>query len=392
MKPIKYPSIPKTSFLMGALFTILLINCTGAPDSHQAKVPSLETVINEFQHQLEADLADDNIDGSISATIVKGDQVIWSQAFGTADKASTLKADTTTIYRTGSVTKSFTAFLMMQLEEEGVINIEDPVETYLPEVKKLKGYSDSTLFNFKQLASHTSGLEREPNLELAFSGPIQEWEQKLLVSIPNTSFQSKPGERYSYSNIGYAILGLALSRAANKPYMELIENRIFNPLGMNNSYFIVPEDKLIQLARGMEGGPFGELNLETPEAEHLGRGYKVPNGAIYSTPNDLAKFMMSTMGYHDLLKNIKIQSMQEPVLIEEENWWQNYGLGFRLLRDTIISTAGHTGAVSGYTANFMFEKEQKYGVVIMRNYNWGMTNIDLRAFALLRRLRQLNVE
>ncbi len=368
----------------------LLTACVSGVDHPSTDKATLATILKDFQDQLEADLVDDNIDGSISASVIKGDTIIWSRAFGVSDRLSNKKADGNTIYRVGSVTKSFTALLMMQLEEDGLLNIEDPVESYLEEIKNLQGYSDSTKINFKQLASHTAGLQREPDWEEAYTGPIQDWEQKLLACIPKTSFQSKPGEKYSYSNIGYGILGLALSRAAKKPYMELIEEKIFKPLRMKNSYFIVPEERLDHLAKGMEGGPFGELNLDTPKEEHKGRGYKVPNGAIYSTPNDLAKFMMSTLGHHDLLGNSKLHAMQEPVWVEDEQWWQNYGLGFRLLRDSTIATVGHTGAVSGYTANFMFEREQEYGVVIMRNYNWGMTNIDLRAFALLRRLVKLH--
>lgn len=369
-----------------------LAACTGTVDYQLSKIPSLDIVIKDFQDQLQADLEDDNIRGCVSAAVIKGDSILWSKAFGVSNRSPGREADSNTIFRVGSVTKSFTAILMMQLEADGLLNIDDPVEQYLPAVKSLKGYSDSTRFSFKQLAAHTAGLEREPDWEDAYTGPIQDWEQKLLMSIPKTAFRSKPGEGYSYSNIGYGILGLALSRVADKSYIELIEERIFEPLGMNNSYFVVPKEKWDHLARGMEGGPFGELNLDTPEEEHQGRGYKVPNGAIYSTPNDLARFLMASMGYYDILSDSRLRSMQEPALIEEESWWQGYGLGFRLLRDTTISTAGHTGAVSGYTANFMFEKEREYGVVIMRNYNWGMTNVDLRAFALLRRLKRLDIE
>ncbi|NRB53208.1 MAG: beta-lactamase family protein [Saprospiraceae bacterium] len=369
-----------------------LTACARPLDYQSGEAPSLDSVIQDFQDQLQADLEDDNILGSVSAAIIKGEDIIWSKAYGVSDRSSSTKADSNTIFRVGSVTKSFTAVLMMQLEAEGLLDIEEPVEHYFPAVKQIKGYSDSTRFSFRQLAAHTAGLQREPDWEDAYTGPIQDWEEKLLACIPKTAFQSKLGEKYSYSNIGYGILGLALSKVAGKSYIELVQERIFKPLGMKNSYFVIPVDKMMHLARGMEGGPFGELNLATPESEHQGRGYKVPNGAIYSTPNDLARFLMACMGYHDILDNSKWQFMQKPGLVEDENWWQNYGLGFRLLRDTIISTAGHTGAVSGYTANFMFEKEQEYGVVIMRNYNWGMTNVDLRAFALLRRLRRLDIE
>ena len=333
-------------------------------------------------------LEDDNINGSISAAIVKGDEIIWSKAYGTSDIDNKIMADSITIYRTGSISKSFTAFLMMKLVQEGTIELDEQIEKYLPEISELNGYSDSTKITFLQLASHTSGLIREPNLENAASGPIEEWESKVLQSIPKTSFQSKPGEKYSYSNIGFGILGLTLSRATEKSFIELVKDKIFNPLNMNNSYFIVPHDKLGNLAKGLGGGPLGDLNREKPEKEHIGRGYKVPNGAIYSTPNDLAKFMMANMGYSEMLNKDNLELMQTTKTPEGE-WRQNYGLGFSLYQDSTISTVGHGGSVSGYTAKFEFEKESKYGVILMRNYNWGITNLGLRSKILLRKLKNL---
>jgi CubicO group peptidase (beta-lactamase class C family) len=371
------------------LFSVLLVTAFfGCAQNNVSKTKSevIQSTIEQFENQLLADLEDDRINGSISAAIVKDDKIIWSKTFGFTDRDTKAVADSTTIYRVGSITKSFTVFLMMQLSEEGIIKLDDPVEKYLPEIKNLQGYTEETKITFQQLASHTAGLQREPDWEDAFSGPSSEWEEKVLQSIAKTSFQSKPGEAYNYSNIGYGILGLALSKAAKKSYTDLVEEKIFQPLHMQHTYFVLPKEKVHTLAKGMEGGPFGELNLKTPEEEHEGRGYKVPNGAIYSTPNDLAKFMMCVMGSKQLIKESNLALMQNPVKAEDD-WWQSYGLGMRLLRDSIISTAGHTGAVSGYTANFMFDRESGFGVVTMRNYNWGMTNLDLRAFAILRRLK-----
>lgn len=373
------------------IFVALQIGCTTKTEKLIVDEKQEELIIKEFEHQLKKDLEDDNIDGSISAAIVKGDKIIWSRALGFINSKSKIKSDSNTIYRIGSITKTFTAFLMMQLKEEGIIDLNESIEKYVPEVKQIKGYSKDTEFTFVQLANHTSGLNREPDFEEAYTGSIEEWENKVLKSLPHISFRSKPNEAYSYSNIGYAILGLALSRATDKTYIELVENKLFHPLKMTNSFFYVPESKKDQIAQGMEGGPFGELNLKTPEEEHQGRGYKVPNGAIYSTPNDLAKFMIAMMGYQNLISKKSLESMLEPPPIEEKNWWQSYGLGVRLLRDSIVSTAGHTGAVSGYTGNFMYQRKGDYGVVTMRNYNWGMTNIDLRSFDVLRRLQKLSI-
>lgn len=368
------------------LFAILIIILAGyhIPSNAQSQQENdLQTIISEFGNKIKKDVEDDNVKGSISAVIVKGDQIIWSGAYGLSDIDNKTKADSTTIYRTGSISKSFTAFLMMQLVEEGTIKLNDPIEKYLPEIKELKGYSNATKITFQQLASNTSGLIKEPKLKDAASGPIEDWESKILQSIPKTSFRSKPGQEFSYSNIGFGILGFALSRAANKSFIELVKERIFKPLNMTNSFFVVPENRMVDLAKGMKHESIGEINTKS-ELEHMGRGYKVPNGGIYSTPNDLAKFIASTIGYKAILSQKSLATMHSKQTPDGK-----YGLGFFLYQDSTISTVGHPGAVAGYNCSLLFEKKSQYGVILMRNYNRGLTNLSLQSKILLRKLKSL---
>lgn len=368
------------------LLTVLITVLAGCYTSSNAQFPErsdLQTIINEFANGIKKDVEDDNVKGSISIAIVKGDSIIWSGAYGSADFNNNTKADSTTIYRTGSISKSFTAFLMMQLAQEGTIELDEQIEKYLPEISELNGYSDSTKITFLQLASHTSGLIREPNLENAASGPIEQWESKVLQSIPKTSFQSKPGEKFSYSNIGFGILGLAISRATNKSFIELVKERIFIPLNMTNSFFIMPESRMNKLARGMNIYSIGEIDIQS-ELEHAGRGYKVPNGGIYSTPNDLAKFIASNLGYIELLRQDNLAAMHSS---QTPNG--NYGLGFFLYQDSIVSTVGHGGGVAGYTCSLLFEKGSQYGVILMRNYNRGNTKLSASSLELIRELKSL---
>ncbi|MBL0744471.1 serine hydrolase domain-containing protein [Chryseolinea lacunae] len=369
-----------TKTILAILFTILISGCSKSIKS-SSEAESLDSVISRFERTLKDDLAEDNIDGSISAAIVQDNKIIWSKAFGYSDRTSKTLADTSTIYRTGSITKSFTAFLLMQLVQEGVVNLNDPVETYLPEVKQLKGYSASTKITLLQLATHTSGLSREPELEDAAAGPIEHWEDKIIASIPTTSFEGQVGKNFSYSNIGYGILGLSLSRAAHKPFMELIQDRIFTALKMNASYFKVPANMSSHVAVGLNGGP-EELETETPNMEHAGRGYKVPNGGIYSTPNDLAKFIMAMRGHPALLSPANLKIMQT----REVSGMDNYGLGFFINKDGDLEIVNHGGAVAGYTAQLSFDRNGKFGVIIMRNYNFGETDLQARSSELLKAL------
>lgn len=375
-----------------SILSILILSCSSNNTTNSKFNLSEQEIIDEFANQLSKDVADDGINGSISAAIVKQDKIIWSDAAGYLDPHNKILADTNSIYRIASITKPFTAFLLMQLHQEKILNIHDPVEDYFPEIKELIGYSDSTKITFHQLASHTAGLVREPKLKNAASGPFELWEDKILQSIPKTEIRTKPGTRFKYSNIGYGILGLAISKAANRTYDDLLNQKIFRPLNMTNSYLVVPNEKRKNVSEGMDGGPMGEIDYDYPMEEHKGRGYKVPNGGIYTTPNDLAKFMISNLGYNKNLLDSTNLSLMQSIQTPENDYWDNYGIGYVIYKHKGRVYIGHSGSISGYSAYYLFDKDSKYGVMILRNYNWGITELEVRSVALLDKLNMINSE
>ncbi|TXE15508.1 beta-lactamase family protein [Psychroserpens burtonensis] len=154
---------------------------------------------------------------------------------------------------------------------------------------------------------------------------------------------------------------------------------------MNNTYFNVPENQKENLAKGMAGGPTAEHDYERPKSEQNEVGYRIPNGALYSTPSNMVKFMKACMGYSNLLNenNITIlQTTQTPTT----RLRSNYSFGFDLYSDQGINTIGLAGSNAGYSAHFEYEKDSEYGVILMRNYIFGNTNLDLRSNSLLRKL------
>lgn len=366
---------------LSTVVATLYLGLIGIANANAQPQAEINSAILEFRKQIQQEVQADKNEGSITIVILKGKQTLWSGAFGFSDFTNAVRADSSKIYRTGSISKTFTAFLMMQLVDEGTIQLNDPIEQYLPEIAALEGYSDSTKITFHHLASHTSGLIREPKMENAAAGPIAQWEEKVLASIPKTSFKSGMDQAYSYSNIGFGVLGLALSKAAARPFMQLVEERIFKPLHMNNSFFIVPNSRMSDLAIGMQSNGMGQV-YEAAAREHKGRGYKVPNGGIYSTPNDLMKFMNAIMGYDALLKPESLSAMQQSQTPEG-----NYGYGLSLFEDNEISTAGHGGSVAGYNCYMLFDKESQYGVILMRNYNRGKTNLGRVSRELIKKLK-----
>jgi CubicO group peptidase (beta-lactamase class C family) len=351
---------PGTFARAALLFALQLAGAVNAAGQSVATAhPS--AAINDFRQRMRANPAADTIGGATVAVVV-GDSVIWAEGFGWADREKRIPASVETIYRIGSLSKTFTAAVLAQLIDRRVVSLDDPVERYLPEIRGLAnprpGAKPITL---RQLASHTAGIIREPRLENAAAGPIAQWEAKVLASIPTTAFDTMPGTRYSYSNIGFGILGLALSRAARTPFMKLVEDGIFTPLGMTSSTFIIAERLQPRLSVGYQRGQ-GGIDKDTPAREHLGRGYKVPNGGIYSTVHDLARFMGALSGAS---KPVTSDSMRRAMLTRQTPPGSGgYGLGVTLGQN---GHAGHGGSVAGYTAAFEFDPASRIGVIMLSN-------------------------
>lgn len=370
------------------LFAAVLVLAAHA-DVHAQQVQRTATwqgVAWELEAKLRADAGADSV-GSIAAGIVIGDSLVWSTAVGWADRDRRIAADAHTIYRIGSISKSFTAMLLAQQATRGTLSLDDAVERYLPEVRGFaNARAGAAPITLRQLATHTAGLIREPRLAGAASGPIAGWEEKILASIPATSFDTVPGARYSYSNIGFGVLGLAVSRAAGAPFIELIERDIFRPLQMTSSTFVITDALRPRLSVGYANGN-NRVDAETPALEHAGRGYKVPNGGIYSTVPDLARFIAAMTGAST--RTLLSEAMRAEMMRVQtpENPRNGYGLGFSVrVLDGGSRIVGHGGSVAGYTAHLAFDPDRRIGVILLRNYNRGRTNLQTTANEVLLRL------
>lgn len=331
--------------------------------------------IATFEAQVASDVEADGV-GSIAAAVVIGRDVVWARGFGLADRDRRVEADDSTIYRIGSISKSVTAVVLMRLAEQGTVSLDDPVVKHLPEFARLgDGVPEATTITLRQLASHTGGLIREPGLENAAAGPIAQWEDKIIASIPTTTLRSQPGTAYSYSNIGYGILGLTLSRAAGEPFMGLVRHLFFEPLAMTSSTFIIRPPLDRHLATGYDVDRDGNVSGERAAREHAGRGYKVPNGGIYSTVHDLARFVALMTG---ALGDDVLSAESRTAMISRQTPpdGTGYGFGFFISTDDDGNRfVYHSGSVAGYNAMMFFHPETQIGVVLLRNYGRGATNL-----------------
>ncbi|MEK3977724.1 serine hydrolase domain-containing protein [Psychrobacillus sp. FSL K6-2836] len=224
-----------------------------------------------------------NLPGA-SLAIVKEDQVEYIQGYGIAKSNGTNMTPQTPIV-IGSVTKSFTALAIMQLVEQGKIKLEDPVQSYLPWFQ-IANKEESKKITIQHLLHQTSGLS-------TYDGQvsISQGDQTLkehIQSLVNTELTYPVGEQYQYSNLNYSILGLIVEEVTNKSYKEYINEYIFKPLEMSNSFTDPKDDLNNTIAEGYQT-MFG-FKVPTEQLNHEGT---VPSGYIISSAEDMANYMIA---------------------------------------------------------------------------------------------------
>jgi CubicO group peptidase (beta-lactamase class C family) len=247
------------------------------------------------------------------------------------------------------------------------------VEKYFPEVNRIQGrHPNAPPITLLQLATHTSGLDREPgDVQVYTAGPVSYWTETMKAALPHTRYLFEPGLRYSYSNIAYSMLGEALARAAGTPYIEYMTRNILEPLGMRQSAFEQNGAILGNLAKGYNVGSPGATADPSFPAKELrdGRGYKVPNGALFTTVSDLARFLSFELGHGPeavLPRKVWIDNLTRSQSSNGE-LTTGYGVGFSMMRRGNMILFGHGGAVAGYHAGAYFHPPSQTGLIFLRN-------------------------
>ena len=324
--------------------------------------------------------------GGLSFGIVDGANLVYAAGIGYADRERGIEATAEHVYRIGSITKQLTALALVQMSEAGTLRLTDPVERLLPEIRSVPGLPEGTPPpTLLQLATMTSGLAREPeHLPTYLVGPASQWADVTLRALGELRYDFPPDTRYQYSNIGYAILGVALERASGEPYMDYVRASILEPLSMSDTDFVPLARFENRIATGYDIED-GVVDYETPAWEHLGRGYKVPNGALYSTVADLARFVSFELGNgpESVLSKERLGELFSRLSSAEADLGAGYGLGLSATRRGELVFLGHGGSVAGYRAAAYFHRDSQSGVVVLRNVTGDSLDVTELAFRML---------
>jgi CubicO group peptidase (beta-lactamase class C family) len=378
-------TLRSTAALTLLAFAPLVHGVEQMPD--QSAIPGLDAVDQRVTKEYELDKV-----GSITLGIVSHGKLVWTKSYGFADMSTKRPANRQTVYRIGSITKMFTGVMLLQLINSGKIHLADPVSLFVPEINQVQSLPPGAVSpTILQFATMTGGLAEDPDGNGQFgTGPVTQWQSKVTSALAQTRYESAPGTRFSYSNIGYAALGLALERASGMPYLTWQRKRILEPLQMDHTRFDIDPSIARDLAVGYFIGKDRKFNADDWAARELreGRGFRVPIGCIFTTVDDLSRFLAFELGHgpESVLPRASLDSAYAGIVATSQDLNAGYGLGFMAQRRGDFTWLGHSGSVPGYTATMYYDREYQLGVIGLRNAAGGKASIGRLSVDVLKAL------
>ncbi|MBE7557804.1 beta-lactamase family protein [bacterium] len=358
--------VPTFAFL---LIAILVLRAAGAATAPESWRPALAAI----ERRVDAEWKKYGV-GGVSIGVVSGDALIYTHCIGYLDAEKSKPAAPDTIYRLASITKQFTALALTITAREGKLRYSDPLLRYVPEARMIEGLPDNgASITLLQLATHTSGLPRTAAARSERRGPLEDWIPAMLAALPGTRMAHEPGVRFAYSNIGYALLGAAITRAAGEPFIDIVERRILAPLQMHSSGFHLTAQQRRRLATGFQLRDDGRTTTIPGVPETDGR-YLIPSGSLYSTVEDLARFLSFQLGYgpEAPLTRREREDHYGRIYSGRGDLSYGYGLGVSSSARGGLLIRGHTGLIAGYTSAAFFAPRHGLGVVVLHNGSGGL--------------------
>jgi CubicO group peptidase (beta-lactamase class C family) len=301
---------------------------------------------------------DHNEAPSIALAVVRGRAIVWEEGFGWADKEQKRAASALTPYRLGSVSKPVTATAIMVAHEHRLLRLDRPINDYLGDTRLRAAIGDVSGATVRRVVQHMAGL---PEFGDAYYRDEPGEPPALDVAIRRYGLLTRPpGEKFVYSNLGYAALGLAISRVSGKAYGDFLHDEVFAPLGMEQA--AVPGPRL-SAARAVGYHPDGTRAVEYT------RIY-VPAADLFASAHDLARFGLFHLKAHlaDQRPVLSDRVIDEMQLTTVPMGNAAYGLGWHIRSDAKgRRQVLHGGASDGADVQFTLVPEERVCVVVLAN-------------------------
>ena len=279
---------------------------------------------------------------ALSVALHRPDRELWTCTIGASGRPGQPLGPETQ-FRIGSVTKTFTAVLVLQARDEGLLDLDDPVGKHLD----VPAHGDVTI---RRLLSHTAGLQREPHGDV-WDTLLPPDAEALLADLARAERVLPPGRRYHYSNLGVSVLGLLMARIRGRDWAELVTERITGPLGLSATTATPTE----RAAVGYLVDAYSDAARPEPQLDMAGAA---PAAQLWSTATDMARWAAFLAGPEivdpdaTVLSASTVGEMRWPLTpTDEELWAAGFGLGLILQPEARRAVhVGHDGAMPGFLA------------------------------------------
>lgn len=314
---------------------------------------------NDVDKFVKAEMEKQKIPG-VALAIVNEGKISYSKGYGFANLEHQVPVKVETIFQSGSVGKQFTSAAIMLLVEDGKINLEDKITKYFKDTPET--WKNITV---RHLLTHTSGMTDYPE-PFDYRKDYTEGDlYKMITEIP-LGFQ--PGEKWSYSNLGYVTLGILIRKVSGKYFGDFLQERVFKPLDMKTARVISEADIVPNRAAGyvLVKGELKNQEWVSPSLNSTG------DGALYLTLGDMAKWDAALYG-EKLFKKTSLEQMWSPVKLNDGKT-HPYGFGWALGKVSGSQTVEHGGAWQGFKTYIARYLDEKTTIIVFANA--GHANIN----------------
>lgn len=302
-----------------------------------------------------------------AAIVTEKGKVVWAGGSGMADIAASRPIDADTVFRLGSITKQFTAAVVLQLVAEGKVSLDDPLTRFLPDYPADKGGKATV----RQLLNHTSGIQSYtgiPGWMVEAKTANAYTTDELIAQFRDMPVEFQPGEKWNYNNSGYVLLGAVIEKVTGRPWYAEVERRIAKPLGLKSIRYGGEEAKVPAFAIGYRAGengafePAQKLDMSVPHAA----------GALIGNVRDLAKWSQALHHGKVVTPALYAEMIAPTALPGGESAPYGYGMGRGGLHDLTMLT--HNGGIFGFATNAMYVPERDLFVAVFTNADSGIAS------------------
>ncbi|MFC1662409.1 serine hydrolase domain-containing protein [Gemmatimonadota bacterium] len=306
-----------------------------------------------------------------SVAVGVGGEIVWSEGFGWASLEHGVPVTPLTKFRIGSVSKTVTATGVGLLIERGALDLDAPVQTYVPEFPEKRWPVTP-----RQLGGHTAGVRHYRGLEMLSSRRYPTVESGLEIFADDTLL-FEPGTNYSYSSYGWNLLSAVVEAVADREFLGFMRDEVFEPLGLRHTVPDHTDSIVAHRTEYYETGADGDI----VNAPYVDNSYKWAGGGFLSTPEDLVRFGQAHM-QPGFLKAETLRELQTPQTLRNGNS-TSYGIGWRTgTQEDGDTTLGHSGGSVGGTTLLVLVPEHDLVVA-------GVVNISGPAAAIVNQVAQV---